>query len=134
MGPQRLSLVTLSLIRRISPLPAHALDADAATLRHQFSLADLRHRKNIQLHREQIRDIKFSVEGGNVSYMLSTGFDRTLKVKVKGRDGGKERKGAFVTLIGRMFPLPSKTQVRLRSCSRSTTSLSVGCCVRQDVE
>eukprot|EP00752_Nemacystus_decipiens_P012701 g11253.t1 len=46
----------------------------------KFSLADLRHRKNIHLHREQIRDIKFSVEGGSVSYMLSTGFDKTLKV------------------------------------------------------
>lgn len=56
-------------------------------LRHQFSLADLRHHKNIHLHREQIRDIKFAVEGGNgnVSYMLSTGFDKTLKVKRKKR-------------------------------------------------
>lgn len=50
---------------------------------HQFSLADLRHHKNIHLHGEQIRDVKFSDEGGNVSYTLSTGFDKTLKVKRK---------------------------------------------------
>lgn len=43
----------------------------------QLSLADLRHSKNVCLHREQVRDIKFSPEYGHV---LSTSFDRTLKV------------------------------------------------------
>lgn len=47
---------------------------------HQFSLADLRHHKNIYLHREQVRDIKFSSNGGSIGYVLSTSFDKTLKV------------------------------------------------------
>ncbi|CAM9676450.1 unnamed protein product [Ectocarpus sp. 12 AP-2014] len=53
------------------------------SLRHgvtKFSLADLRHNKSIHLHREQVRDVKFSADGGSVGYILSTSFDKTLKV------------------------------------------------------
>lgn len=68
---ESLSLLS-SCVATTSLLPRHV---------HQFSLADLQHHRSIHLHRDQIRDIKFSVEGGNVSYILSTGFDKTLKVK-----------------------------------------------------
>lgn len=47
----------------------------------QFSLADVRHQKNIILHREQVRDIKFSSQAGGSGYVLTTSFDRTLKVR-----------------------------------------------------
>lgn len=47
----------------------------------QFSLADLRHKKNVCLHREQVRDVKFSPHAGSAGYVLSTSFDRTLKVR-----------------------------------------------------
>lgn len=65
----------------------------------QISLADPRCHKNICLHKEQVRDVKFSGDAGAAaaagSYVLSTSFDRTLKVKAISlfTDGERARGG-----------------------------------------
>lgn len=55
----------------------------------QFSLVDLRHYKHIGLHRGQVRDVKVKSDQLGPGFMLTTAFDRTLKVRdvyIRGRD------------------------------------------------
>lgn len=67
----------------------HAIASFLCCLLPQFSLADLRHHKSIRLHRAQVRDVKFSSNAGGAGYILTTSFDKTLKV-----DGGWQQQTA----------------------------------------
>lgn len=77
-------MLFLSAIRLDPPLPLAVVFVDDDVVDVvQFSLADLRYHKHIHLHREQVRDVKFSghLRSGGGGYVLSTAFDRTLKVR-----------------------------------------------------
>jgi len=89
---------------------------------HQFSLADTRHHRNIHLHREQVRDVKFSVDGGSVGYILSTSFDKTVKV-------GDPRAvshafGSPLNVAEAMVAFLLHANAKARSCFTSSTGFS----------